>query len=159
MAQDIHFPPFNYRVAAAIVHDGRVLLSRGESDDFWLLPGGRCKLHEDARHSLHREIKEELDADIEVGRLLWLCEQFFENNGRLWHELGLIFEVQLTEGYALQGGMGEFDGAIDTGVQMKLKWAPVNELESLELYPTILRAGLANLPRTTQHIVENELER
>lgn len=37
---------FVYLVAAAIIHENRVLLHRAVTDSFWALPGGRCEIVE-----------------------------------------------------------------------------------------------------------------
>lgn len=62
-------------VVAAVIFDaqGRVFATQrgyGEWKDWWEFPGGKIELGESAREALHREIREELDAEIEVGPLL-----------------------------------------------------------------------------------------
>ena len=69
---------FGLRVAGIAIHKGHVLLHRAECDDFWALPGGRGELLEPAVAALKREMKEEMDADVTVVRLLWVLENFFE---------------------------------------------------------------------------------
>ena len=61
-------------VAAVIVRDGEVLATRrgyGEWLGWWEFPGGKMEAGESPRDALRREIREELDAEIEVG---WLLE-------------------------------------------------------------------------------------
>ena len=80
---------FNYRIVGVALHDGHVLLHRGESEDFWTLPGGRAELGEPAEETLRREMREELGVEVEVERLLWVVENFFSYQGRSWHELAV----------------------------------------------------------------------
>lgn len=40
---------FKYRVAGLCAHDGHVLLTKTEQDDYWILPGVRVELSEDTR--------------------------------------------------------------------------------------------------------------
>jgi 8-oxo-dGTP diphosphatase len=64
-------------VAAVIVRDGEVLATRrgyGEWQGWWEFPGGKMEAGESPRDALRREIREELDAEIEVGRLLETVE-------------------------------------------------------------------------------------
>ena len=64
-------------VAAVIVRDGEVLATRrgyGEWQGWWEFPGGKMETGESPRDALRREIREELDAEIEVGRLLETVE-------------------------------------------------------------------------------------
>lgn len=64
-------------VAAIIIKDGEVFATQrgyGEFKDWWEFPGGKIETGECPRAGLEREIKEELDAEIEVGVLLHTVE-------------------------------------------------------------------------------------
>lgn len=60
-------------VAAVIVRDAQVFATRrgyGEFKGWWEFPGGKIEAGECPQDALIREIREELDAEIEVGQLL-----------------------------------------------------------------------------------------
>ena len=61
-------------VVAAIIVDGQRVLAtqrgRGEWKDYWEFPGGKVEPGETCEQALQREIHEELDTDISVGRRL-----------------------------------------------------------------------------------------
>lgn len=62
-------------VVAAVIFDtqGRIFATQrgyGEWKDWWEFPGGKIEPGESPQQALKREIREELDADIEVGELL-----------------------------------------------------------------------------------------
>ena len=62
-------------VVAAVIFDaqGRIYATQrgyGEWKDWWEFPGGKIEPGETPQQALRREIREELDADIEVGELL-----------------------------------------------------------------------------------------
>lgn len=64
-------------VAAIIIHEGKVFATQrgyGEFKDGWEFPGGKVEENETMEDALVREIKEELDTEIEVGELLGTVE-------------------------------------------------------------------------------------
>ncbi|HIR72563.1 MAG TPA: (deoxy)nucleoside triphosphate pyrophosphohydrolase [Candidatus Coprenecus pullicola] len=64
-------------VAAVLVRDGRVFATQrgyGEFKDKWEFPGGKMEAGEGREEALRREIREELDAEIAVGKLLCTVE-------------------------------------------------------------------------------------
>jgi 8-oxo-dGTP pyrophosphatase MutT (NUDIX family) len=85
---------FNYRIVGVAIHDGLVLLHRAGDEPFWTLPGGRAEMGEAAEQTIRREIREELSTDVEVLRLLWLVENFFDYDGVSYHELALYFLIR-----------------------------------------------------------------
>lgn len=60
-------------VAAIIVKDGKILATQrgyGNYAGAWEFPGGKIEPGEEPEAALEREIREELDASVEVGDLL-----------------------------------------------------------------------------------------
>jgi len=64
-------------VAAIIINDGKVFATQrgyGEFKDGWEFPGGKIDAGERPEEALVREIKEELDTEVEVKELLETVE-------------------------------------------------------------------------------------
>ena len=66
-------------VSAAVIRnaDGQVFATQrgyGEWKDWWEFPGGKIESGETAEEALRREIREELDAEIETGKLIKTIE-------------------------------------------------------------------------------------
>ena len=64
-------------VAAIIVRDGEVFATQrgyGQWHGWWEFPGGKMEAGESSQEALRREIREELDAEIEIGDLLETVE-------------------------------------------------------------------------------------
>ena len=69
-------------VAAIIVKDGEVFATQrgyGEFKSWWEFPGGKIESGECPKDALVREIREELDAEIEIGQLLDTLEWDYPN--------------------------------------------------------------------------------
>lgn len=68
----------NIEVAAAIIMDeGKIFATQrgyGEFKDGWEFPGGKMEPGETPQQALKREIREELDTEIEVGELFGTVE-------------------------------------------------------------------------------------
>jgi 8-oxo-dGTP pyrophosphatase MutT (NUDIX family) len=151
---------FNYRIVGIAMDNDRVLLQKVEGQDFWALPGGRGEFLEPAIQTLKREMQEELGIEVEVGRLVWVVENFFTGNEFItgeemsYHELGLYFLMELLDRSSLRS-LSEFYGE-DESFKITFKWYPLNELENIVIYPSFLRTGLNNIPETTEHILHTD---
>ena len=69
-------------VAAITIRDGQVFATQrgyGEFQGWWEFPGGKMEPGESPQMALKREIREELDAEIEVKELLETVEWDYPN--------------------------------------------------------------------------------
>ena len=70
-------------VAAVIERAGAFLVARRQAglhlEGYWEFPGGKCLPHETELESLRREIREELDADIEGAEKLSTCAHEYDD--------------------------------------------------------------------------------
>ena len=152
--QDNH--RFNYRVAGVAIHNDSVLLHRFDHEPFWTLPGGRAELGETAEQTITREMLEELGTDVDVDRLLWVVENFFEYEGVKYHELALYFLIHFRPGSAPLHS-DAFDG-VEGNVPLRFRWFTVRRdaLVALPLYPPFLPEGLTALPSSPVHVVQRD---
>jgi 8-oxo-dGTP pyrophosphatase MutT (NUDIX family) len=148
---------FNYRVAGVAIHNGRILLDRNSRNTYWVLPGGHPEMMEPMAEALRREVKEEIGADVEVVRLLWIMENFFHKSKDI-HELSFYFLMQITPDSDLLKSDGPFYGQ-EHEHRLTFQWFPLDEamLAGLPLNPGYLSRALLNIPDTIQHVVFNDV--
>lgn len=145
---------FNFRVAAVMIHEGKLLVMQDTQSPYWYLPGGRVQMHETAEMALVRELGEELDVHPCVKRPLWLVQNFYEEdvNREQYHELGLYCLVDISETALLERGE-EFttqeEGQVNT-----FRWVPFEELKGMYLYPLFIKSEVFRLPDHLQLITE-----
>ncbi|MCR5088774.1 MAG: (deoxy)nucleoside triphosphate pyrophosphohydrolase [Oscillospiraceae bacterium] len=110
-------------VAAAIIVDGARIFAtqRGYGDwkDYWEFPGGKLEPGETPEAALHREILEELDTEIDVGKRIATIEYDYP-------DFHLSMDCFLA--YVTKGGLvlKEHEAA---------RWLKKNELDSVKWLP------------------------
>jgi len=147
---------FNFRAGGVAIHNGCLLTERDRRCDYRVVPGGRCEFLEDTRATVAREIIEEIGCPGEVGRLLWVVENFFRESAFTVHELGFFYEVKFPAGSPALAHSAPFAGAEATDF-LSYEWVPFARLAELTLYPLFLAQRVASLPVATEHIIIDQL--
>jgi len=143
---------FLYRTAAVALNGDLVLLQRIGDAKFWCLPGGRMEIGETAEAGLKRELREETGLEADVGRLLWVIENFYGQGGVRLHEIGLYFLVRFDP--ASPAYKQEWTGQEEDGTELTFRWWPVADLVRVNLLPELLRRALREIPNAPEyHIV------
>ena len=140
---------FNYRIAGILIRDGKVLITKYHSDKKWYLPGGRADLLENSKTTVQREFKEELDCEIEVKDLKYMVEHSFHFNEMDYHEVCLIYDVELINGKIPHE---DFE-TIEFGSRFFFKWVPIDELKNHPIKPEILKEGIS-IDSSFQHVLD-----
>jgi ADP-ribose pyrophosphatase YjhB (NUDIX family) len=143
---------FTLRTAAVIINDESILLHRAGSNDFWSLPGGRINAMESSEEALLREMREELQVDIQVSRLLWLVEHFYRDNSTLNHEVGFYYLGNLPKTSDLLDTLRIYE-AQDGDTTLKFRWHSLKTLSSITLYPVFLKTALLSIPQKPEFII------
>ena len=148
---------FNHRIAGIVLDENKVLLHRAEGEKFWTFPGGRAEIGETGEQTLIREIKEELNENVRVVRLLWVVENFFQYARKSYHELAFYFLMQFPEQSQYLDKSRSFTGLEDDNY-LEFRWFPINSsiLADLPLLPAFLQTSLDKLPELVEHIIQRE---
>ena len=122
-------------VAAIIVRDGAVFATQrgyGEWQGWWEFPGGKMEAGESPQEALRREIREELNAEIEVGELLETVEWDYPNFHLTMH---CCWCTLLSDSLRLNEHQAAAWLTADT--MMSVKWLPADEglVEKIAEFP------------------------
>jgi ADP-ribose pyrophosphatase YjhB (NUDIX family) len=139
------------------VRDNHVLLHTAEGLDFWALPGGRCEMGERTAHTVQREMREETGLEVTVGNLLWVMENFYEYEGKAFHEIAFYYQMTLPESLPSAQVQPEFTG-VEGDKPLTFRWFPLAEVEDLRLFPTYFRHALRELPTSPVHVVHHDVD-
>ena len=143
---------FNYRSVAVLLNGTKVLIHTTPRDNFWALPGGRVEFNEPANQTVKREMQEELGIDIDVERLLWVVENFFNYNGKSYHELAFYFLVSAPTSANFYTEIKTFAG-IEKDKDLIFKWHEIATLTDIKLQPKFLQNSLPSLPQVPEYMV------
>lgn len=145
---------FNYRVTAVIINDGKLLAMKNEQSPYYFLPGGRVNLHERAEDAVLREIREELNIDAKIERILWFNQSFFveDTTDDQFHEICVYFLIDIS-GTDLCGRGENF--TIPEGKHTNyFEWIPFEKLNASYLYPNFIKSKINLLPETPEFLTE-----
>ncbi len=147
---------FRVRASGIITRDDHILLIDcfdeyiGQHYD---IPGGGVDRNEPVLTAVRREMREETGYDVEVGRLLLVCEALHENAttpDEEFHAFALIFECHI---------IGEqHDPSLPDTIQTGVVWVPIDDLTRITLLPgigkdiqAVLRGEQTALPGLARH--------
>ena len=84
----------NIRAAGVIIHNGKILLHKGETANHYALLGGHVRIGENSQDTVKREIQEELGKEIEITGYISTIENFFELKGIKYHEIMFVYKAE-----------------------------------------------------------------
>lgn len=151
---NIEFEKDNNRFSArtsAIIYNSdktKVLLFKVEDGrDYFLLPGGRIEFNEDSKSAVKREIKEELDYDIDFD-LCSIQEIFLKQNNMITTQYCFVYK-------------GIYDGKIKNNIikcidndNQSFYWISINEINNFKILPRTLYDDIKKNENYIKHYVE-----
>lgn len=109
--------------AAIIIDKSKILIAqRGANEKLsgkWEFPGGKIEVGETPQQCLKREIKEELELDIEIGNYLGESIYTYPND-----------EIKLIVYFATVSG-----GEMKLSVHDKVEWITISEIDEYDFAP------------------------
>ncbi|MFD7896942.1 NUDIX domain-containing protein [Streptomyces sp. NPDC059743] len=118
------------RVTGIVIEDGRILLLDQDTDGprSWSLPGGKVEDGESLEEALVREMREETGVEVEVGRLLYVCDHTRA------HVVHITFEAR-----RVGGRMGAVEEGADTRPIRQVAFVELDDLSGLGFSETFVK--------------------
>jgi len=120
---------------ALLIKDNKILLTKyKDNKGYWyVMPGGGQNKGETLIECLKREVKEELDADIEVNEMLYVREIISDRHAdtnlpKGFHQVEVFFNCKLID-ESINLGL-----VIDPG-QVGYEWQCINNLKEIRFFP------------------------
>lgn len=149
---------FSYRVAGICVQNGKVLLQTTTGEDrSFAFPGGHVEFGETNEETLIREFREEIGADIAVKELKWVAEVFFPWGSKPCHQICLYYMAEILNPKIPRDGVFLAKEHMEgRSFDLEFHWVPLEDVKSLEVYPTQTPELLEKLADGVQHFVYKE---
>ena len=121
-----------------IEHKGRLLLCKGydrvKKETFFRFVGGTVNFGEKTEEALQREIKEELDSEIENLQFIITIENIFTYEGEAGHEICFLYQGDLSNKDIYHKEVILIPDAKD----FPAEWVPISDIlkGKVKLYPS-----------------------
>lgn len=140
----------NCRAVAIIMNNNKILFQKRKQDEFWALPGGKIAVLEKGKETVKRELSEEIGVDVEVSELLDVEENFFNFNGKDFHEFIFMYLTSLNDNTRLEK-INEFNG-VEEKKNLVFKWFDKEEITEDNIRPAFLNEKLIRMLEENKQI-------
>ncbi|MBP3431594.1 MAG: NUDIX domain-containing protein [Clostridia bacterium] len=133
---DIDGVRLNVRVGVIVRHSDEVLIEISKIGLNSVVPGGRIKINEHSSKALARELKEEMNFELDENKLkqVKVFENFFSFDGKDVHEIYFLYEYAMNESELKSLKLDVNEDNEST----YFKFVSTDELEKYDLLPLAL---------------------
>ena len=141
----------NVRVTGVFIRDGKILLNDC-SGIHYALPGGRVKMDEDSKEALKREVKEEMDENIQNISFMGIFENFFTLDDTKVHEYMWMYQADFEDKKMFQSdnlylAEGEKENHFE--------WVKLEDLTKIDFRPKAAIPLIQNMDHQVHHVINH----
>lgn len=147
---------FNYRVAGIIIYENKLLIMKDEHSPYYYIPGGRVKMNESSKEAIIREIREELNIEVKVNRILWVHENFFHEQylNEDFHEICFYYLLDMIDNTLVN--KEEFKVQENGQHTHTFYWKDIKEIRDLYIYPLFIKDSILQLQQVIELIIDKK---
>ena len=148
---------FKVRVSGIIIINNKLLVDK-YNDTKYCLPGGYVELGETTEEGLRREIKEEVNIDININNFMGVMENFFYGrNNDYTQSLDFYYKVSPKDINDINLNDYEYVEN-DKGfiIKHEFKWIDINNLDNFNLVPDSLINIIKENKNEMFHLIKKE---
>ena len=143
------------RVTGIIIHNNKILLETYE-DGVYCFPGGTINLNESSEEAIIRELKEEIDKDFVIDRLVSICEEFYKSNKEeKTHGINFYYKMNFKDENDINSiDMNRLENDHGYMNQHHYRWVDIKDLESVKLVPEIIKNDIITGKYSIHRIID-----
>lgn len=145
---------FKYRVSGILIKNNKLLTVQMNNNGFYCLPGGHVEIMEKSSDAIIREYYEETKMQVNIEKLLYITENFFDGNLGKCHELGMYYLLSCKD--IKQEDYTRIEHDKDGDIKLEFKWLDINHLDDFK--PEFIKTEILNIDKDRQinhFIIEN----
>jgi len=143
----------NIRAAGVIIHNNKILAHKNTNSDHYALIGGRVEIGENSEDTVKREIMEETGKEVETIGYISTIENFFEMQGKKYHEIMFIHKVEFINEQDKQ--IQETIKNIEGKDYLQYEWLDIEKIDQYNILPKIIKEILKE-EKFPVHRINNE---
>lgn len=152
---DVEEYKLNIRAAGVIIHNNKILAHKNTNSDHYALIGGRVEIGENSEDTVKREIMEETGKEVETIGYISTIENFFEMQGKKYHEIMFIHKVEFINQQDKQ--IQETIKNIEGKDYLQYEWLDIEKIDQYNILPKIIKEILKE-EKFPVHRINNELK-
>ncbi len=145
----------NIRAAGVIIHNNKVLTHKNVNKDHYAIPGGRIEVGENSELTLKREMQEELGKEIEINDYMATIENFFEMDGKKYHEFYFLYKAEFTneEDKKIDYIMHNVEGK----EYLQYEWLDLDKIDEYNILPKCLK-NILKMKQFPTHVINDDFK-